>query len=139
MCGDQGYVTIEVLAEQFPESYWHSLDIRTSPVCKLLHSEGFKVDKTGILSDSKRIDATHLKCFGLLHCKGDSKDKATNLFIILMQDKPNFDKNLSKIFEKMCALASWELFDTVQRVGSMSVDYSLGEIAQLRAQVTKLR
>ena len=67
-----------------------------------------------------------MKTIGLFHCAGKPRDKAIAFYNILQDgglEKHKFisaqDKDLVPIFEKMCALASWELFEIAQQVGEV--------------------
>ena len=108
-CDHKRYITLDSFSQQFPEPEWEGMTIAKSPLNKIFQSDAFRVTSEG---NSTRIDANHLKLFGLLHCVGHVKEKATFLFNIINSAETPQD-NLETIFEKICALASWELFGMV--------------------------
>ena len=88
---------------------------------------------------SQKIDTNHLKLFGLLHCAGTPHDKAEVLLTILYKGYlgdntyiTSRNKNLVHVFEKLCALATWELFEIAQRAGALPNLYTKVEIASLK-------
>ena len=95
----------------------------------------------------EQINADYLKIFGLFYCPGKPRDKAIAFYSILQDggtEKHSFisatDKDLVPIFEKICALASWELFEIAQQSGEVSeAIYNESEITSLKNQVEVLR
>ena len=104
---------------------------RNSKLRKVLYSSAFRINEK--LENVKKIDATQLKLFGLLHCSGDPKAKANALFTILNKgNRAYFDKKLAIVFERLCALASWEIFGIAERVLFIEAYYSEQEIERLK-------
>ena len=143
-CGEQGYVTIESLAVEFSSPAWKDLKDPDSVLVKLLTSAAFKDEKKGHGAD--QIDADFLRCFGLLNCAGKNEDKARWFYGVLQEgglDAHQFisatDKDLNPIFEKMCGLASWELFTIADQTGSVDSIYDDSQCNLLQEKVEDLR
>ena len=111
----------------------------------MLTSPHFKNPKEERKED--QIEADYLKLIGLFHCAGKPRDKAVAFYAILQEggmDRHQFisaqDKDLIPIFEKMCALATWELFDIAKSIGEVPEDiYNEDEVNNLKEQVEVLR
>lgn len=135
-CGDSGFVTIEALRKQFTTQAWHELKTDGSPLIQILTAPAFK--REGHTMD--QIDVDILKTIGLFHCAGKPRDKAIVFYGILQEggvEKHTFisaqDKDLIPVFEKMCSLATWELFEIAKQVGEVKEDiYNEEEIESLK-------
>ena len=120
--GDSGFVTIDSLKAEFTTQAWNELKEPGSPLIKILTSPTFKNPKEN--HTEEQIDVDFLKLIGLFHCAGKPRDKAIAFYGILQDgglEKHKFisaqDKDLNPIFEKMCAISSWELFEIGESVG----------------------
>ena len=78
---NDGKVTLKDLRKVFNSPAWAALDDQESTLAKVLLSAAFKDEKKG--TDALEIDADTLKMFGLLHCQGESNEKAVALYAIL--------------------------------------------------------
>lgn len=87
----------------------------------MLLSDAFKDEDKGTAPD--QIDVEALLCMGLIHCGGSSKEKARFFYGMIQDggmDAHTFiaagDKDLPPIFQKVCELATVELFTWVQDI-----------------------
>lgn len=111
---------------------------------KFLSSGSFKDETKG--HSAVQIDCDFLKVFGLLHCGGQPKDKATHFFAILQEGgvtKHQFisatDKDLEPIWNKVCGFATTELFTAAAQIGGIDEIYTKAEKASLEEQVEAFR
>lgn len=81
-CGNEGYVTIESLVNNFTSQVWASqLKSSESRLVKTLLHAHFKNESKG--QEADQIDFEYLMIFGFLHCAGKPQDKVEVLFNIL--------------------------------------------------------
>ena len=128
-CGQQRQITLESLAKQFAEPEWEGLATEDSPLSNVFLSDAFRVTPERIPT---QINANHLKLFGLLHCIGHPKEKATYLSNVI-NNTQNPQNALDFNFEKLCALASWELCNMAAKSDPDLDFYSTNDIARLKA------
>ena len=142
--GSKGFVTIEELSSSFETPAWEGLRDYESDVSKLLRSNMFKNERKE--HTATQIDTEYLRIFALLHCPGRKSDKAIYLHALLQEgDHTQYkhisanDKDFKPVFEKMCSIASWELFSTVAQIKDIDQIYSEDDKIKLQEQVETLR
>ena len=107
---------------------------------KLLLNNAFTISsqEKDRIDKKQKINPLYLKLFGLLHCTGHAKAKATLLYQLVSTNNNSSGDNLESIFNKLCALASWELFDIAQASDPSLDFYTPSDSAQLEEQVKDL-
>ena len=63
---------------------------------------------------------------------GHAKSKATLLYQLVSTNNDSSGDNLESVFNKLCGLASWELFDIAQAQDPSLDFYSPADSAQLK-------
>ena len=139
--GGEGFVTTESLRGEFSTSAWQELDDEQSPLYKIITSNIFKNTRYR----EEQIDAETLALFAILHCSGRQVDKAEHLYSTIQEgsnDKLYIaaeDKDLIRIFEKICGLVSYELFRLTAMIDALPQFYMDDELELMREQVEVLR
>ena len=143
-CGNEGFVTIEELSLSFETPAWDGLKDCESDVSRLLRSSMFKNETKEHIG--AKINTEYLRIFALLHCAGRKSDKAIYLYELLQEgglDRHKHisanDKDFKPVFEKMCSLATWELFPTASLIMEIDEIYSENDKLKLQEQVEALR
>ena len=114
-CGEEGYVTLESLRAHFKSPAWKDLEDENSVFAKFLLSSAFKNDAKGLAPDQICLQALIL-C-AVLNCQGKLSDKCEHFFNEIQEGGTAAhaqvsagDKDIAPVFEKLCGLASFELF-----------------------------
>ena len=104
-----GGVTLEDLRTTFTTAAWKDINNDDSKICKVLTHPVFEKEE-GI------IDANALVCFGIFHCAGSGKDKATALYGVFQEGGPSVhdfisanDKDFGPGMDKHFMLATLDL------------------------------
>ena len=113
--GVEGFVTLQSLRAHFKSPAWKDLEDENSPLAKFLLSSAFKNDAKGLAPD--QICTVALVLFAVLHCQGKLSDKCEHFFNEIQEGGTAAhkqvsagDKDIAPVFEKLCGLASFELF-----------------------------
>ena len=124
-CGgeEEGFVTIDSLANHLTTQAWRDIRNNGSNICKVLNSDAFKNPIKG--QRAEQIDIKYLLMFALFHCRDVTtlENKCVGLYEILNDSMSRHtrisaaDKDMKPTFEKICALATTELFDFVMIKG----------------------
>lgn len=131
----KGFVTLDGLENELTTRGWSVLRERESKLCKALLSETFRYK--GVQG---RISKDTLLLYGILHCQDVRKltNKSTALYELLQEggfSHHNFiaaaDKDLPKVFAKLCHLVTLDLFD----FSPVKVKYDHDEREQLAQAV----
>ena len=97
---------------------------------KFINSDTFKNSRYR----EEQIDAETLALFAILHCSGSQREKAEHLYATIQEgsvDKVHIaaeDKDLIRIFEKICGLVSFELFVLATMVDALPQFYMDDEL-----------
>lgn len=98
------------------------------------------------MDEGNQISVDLLVLFGLLHCQGKAIDKTAHLYNILQEggvEKHDFisacDKDFPPTFEKLCAFATYDLFEQAEKLGHCKKIYDEQEIAQLKEKIEVIR
>ena len=140
-CGEEGYVTLKSLRSHFKSPAWKDLEDENSDFAKFLLSSAFKNDEKGLASDQICISALIL--FAVLNCQGKLSDKCEHFFNEIQEGGTAThkhvsagDKDIAPVIEKLCGLASFELFQCQSQVGEI---YTASECDSLKEKVEDLR
>jgi hypothetical protein len=137
-------VTIEALEQQLNTPAWAGLSQPDSGLYKFLTSGSFKDEKKG--HTVAQIDCDYLRCFALLHCGGQVRQKAVAFYGILQEggiERHEFisatDKDLEPILLKIIGLSCWELFTAASQVGGVDEIYTDEEKQKIEDEVETFR
>ena len=138
-CGDESFVTLTALREHLKTPAWRPLEDTNSTLSKFLLSSAFKTD--GLSPD--QIDTQSLTIFAILNCRGKNADKAEHFFNELQEGGTTVhkrisatDKDMIPVFEKLCALAAWDLMTCQNVVGEL---YTADDIEEMQNSAELLR
>ena len=103
------------MRNHFKTPAWADLENENSVLAKLLLSSAFKNDSKGLSPD--QICTQALVLFAILNCQGKTADKTEHFFNEIQEGGTAVhkqvsagDKDMEPVFEKICGLASFELF-----------------------------
>lgn len=140
-CGDDGYVTLKAMRTHLKTPAWADLENETSPLSTFLLSSAFKNESKGLAQD--QICTMALTLFAILHCPGKIADRTEHFFNEIQEGGTAVhsavsagDKDIVPVFDKLCGLASFELF-TCQKV--VDEIYTADECNQMKEDVEALR
>lgn len=139
-CGNDGYVTLDALSTELTTDAWNGLSAPDSMLAKFLTSSVFNK------GSPDKINSEYLRIFGILHCAGSKSERAVRFFNILQEGGLEVhehitagDKDTAPVFEKMCGLATWEIFAFTAQNDFAKEYYNDGVHEQLKDQVETLR
>ena len=139
-CGDsEDTVSLAALRAHFKTPAWKDLGDESSPLSRFLLSTAFKKDGT----PPDQICCSSLRIYAMMNCQGLVGDKAEALYEELQEGGSAAqqaisagDKDLQPVFEKLCALASYEMFVCQDQVEAV---YDEGELSAMAGEVEVLR
>ena len=129
---------------EFDTPAWAPLKEPDSNLCKFLTSSVFKNEAKG--HTHEQLDTDYFRLWGLMHCGGLNRNKAIGLYGVLQEggiDAHEFiaagDKDLNPVFEKICAMACWDVFTAGAQIGGIDTIYSDSDIESLKNEIEAFR